>query len=172
LLQRVTPTGVTGAQKSAACAESYCDSLIAAFDKKANHNKREALFFFTAIVVCTSTVPLFIALADGFLLGKIVPAALSSFAACSTAWLQLRRPQYLWGMYRTAHRELQDHRVRYDHRLAPYNDDEERQKILAEHSADIAIGAHYDWLPMIPNLNQLNTSAHSNVASTSKRHAK
>jgi len=132
-----------------AAAESYCDGLIKGILKKAEHNKHESLGCFMLAVVCTTTVPLFITLGDGFWLSKVVPSCLSAIATGATAWLQLRKPQHLWALYRTAQRELEDHRTRYLHGLDAYAEPTERHKILAENAADIAIDLHYDWLPVI-----------------------
>lgn len=154
------PDHTSAAADSAAvvAAESYCHELIRDISKKAEHNKRESLGCFMLAVVCTTTVPLFITLGEGFWLSKVVPSCLSAIATGATAWLQLRKPQHLWALYRTAHRELQDHRTRYVHRLDVYADSHERHKILAENAADIAIDLHYNWLPVIPTVQQLTQS--------------
>jgi len=156
LEQIVEQLPIKSQRDAASYAESYCDRLIAAFDKKARHNKNESLWWFGGIIVCTTTAPLFITLGDGVIWAKAVPSVLSAIAAGGTAWLQLRKPQQLWAMYRTAHRELEDQKARYDHQLGSYANESERHKILAEHAADIAIGAHYDWLPVVPNVSQLH----------------
>lgn len=138
-----------------AAAESYCDDLLQGISRKAEHNKRESLGCFMLAVACTTTVPLFITLGDGFWLSKVVPSCLSAIATGATAWLQLRKPQHLWALYRTAQRELEDHRTRYRHGLDVYAATRERHKILTENAADIAIDLHYDWLPVIPTVQQL-----------------
>ena len=83
---------------------------------------------------------------------------MSASATGLTAWLQLRKPQQLWALYRTAQRELEDHQTRYQHRLDAYGAEADRHKILVENAADIAIDLHYDWLPVVPTVQQLGKS--------------
>ena len=167
--QRVISSTLQSQADLVAQAEGYCQKLIEGFDSKANHNKRELLVCFMAAVICTTATPLFITLGPEFFWGKVVPSVLSAVATAATAWLQLRKPQHLWAMYRTAHRELQDHQTRYNHKIGAYADDAERHKILVENAADIAIDAHYDWLPVIPNVSQLNQS---NAGSIGKKRSR
>ncbi len=146
----------SGKEAARASAEKYCDKLIAAFEKKSKHNKREALWLFVAVIVSTISVPIFIHAFDSAFWSKFIPSALSAVAAGATTWLQVRKPQQLWGIYRTAQRELEDHKTRYTHRLAPYGNDAASHKLFVEQAADIAIGIHYEWLPLVPNVNQVN----------------
>lgn len=139
-------------------AEAYCSDLIAAIKSKAEHNKNESLWCFMAIVICTTAVPVLVMLGDSFWFAKVLPSTLSAFATGLTAWLQLRKPQQLWALYRTAQRELEDHQTRYRHRLDAYGPATDRHKILAENAADIAIDLHYDWLPVVPTVQQLSKS--------------
>jgi hypothetical protein len=147
--------GAPAREERVVAAEALCDGLIREIAKKASHNKNEALCCFMLAVACTTTVPLFITLGEGFYWAKLVPSCLSVLATGATAWLQLRKPQQLWALYRTAQRELEDHRTRYTHQLDAYADAVERHKILAENAADIAIELHYDWLPVVPTVQQL-----------------
>jgi hypothetical protein len=133
----------------------FCEQLIAGFKKKADHNKAESQGFFAAVIISTLATPLFVTLGEGLIPGKLIPSLLSAVAAGATAWLQLRKPQQLWGMYRTAQRELEDNRNRYRYGLAPYSDSMNRDNVLAEKISDLAIAVHHQWMPMIPSLDQL-----------------
>src|SRR5829696_1738539 len=91
----------------------FCDRLIRGFSTKADKKKIEAVACFLLVITSTLSAPLFVTLGTGVLWGKVVPSALSLAAAGATAWLQLRKPQQLWTMYRSAQRELEDHRTRF-----------------------------------------------------------
>jgi hypothetical protein len=134
----------------------WCDELIAAFSKKSNHNKTESQTLFWAVIGSTLLTPLFVTLFSSWLLGKVVPSLLSVCATGATAWLQLRKPQQLWALYRSAQRELEDHRRRHLYRLNDYQDAADPDKLLAEKVADIAINVHRQWVPMVPNIDNLH----------------
>jgi hypothetical protein len=129
----------------------FCSRLIGAFEEKANHNKRESMANFLLVTVATLLAPVFITLGDGYISGKIVPSLLSLTAAGSTGWLQLRQPQRLWSLYRTAQRELEDHRTKYEYEISEYEEADDRDKLLAERTANIALSVHYNWLPLVPS---------------------
>lgn len=67
-------------------------------EKKANHNKCETLWSFRIIMVSTLLIPIFIAFGSDQLYGKMFPMILSLIAALFTSWIQLRKPQSLWGL--------------------------------------------------------------------------
>jgi hypothetical protein len=145
-------------------AQEFCARTISGLTKKADHNKNEALYFFLTVIVATLATPLFVTLGDGLLMGKIVPSILSLLAAASTAWLQLRKPQQLWAIYRTAQRELEDQQTRHRFKLTPYDVLVDADKELAGHVAKIALQAHHKWLPMIPNPENLRVNQHEPAA--------
>lgn len=99
---------------------------------------------------------MFITLGPGLVLGKVVPSLLSLIAAGSTAWLQQRKPQQLWSIYRGAQRELEDQEAKYRFRLGEYETAPDPNKLLAERVAAIALNAHHQWLPTVPNPDKLN----------------
>jgi SMODS and SLOG-associating 2TM effector domain 1 len=131
-------------------AIELCTRVINGIKEKADHNKDESLFCFSLVVFATLTAPLFITLGEGIILGKIIPSVLSLTAAGATTWLQLRQPQRLWALYRTAQRQLEDQRTRYHYQIGEYKTVEEPDKLLAERVADITIKLHYSWLPLLP----------------------
>jgi len=138
-------------------ADAFCRRTIRGIRKKADHNKSEALRCFVMVIICTLTPPLFITLGPGTLWGKVVPSVLSLFAAGATAWLQLRRPQQLWGLYRTAQRELEDQETKHRFRLAEYEGAPDPDKLLAERVAAVALNLHQQWIPLVPNPETLKT---------------
>jgi len=140
-------------------AQAFCRKTIEGFAAKAAHNKRESQVCFMAVVLCTGVVPLFITLGEGFWWGKAIPATLSTFAAIATAWLQLRKPQQLWSLYRGAQRELEDHETKRKYLIAEYENEANPDKLLALKVAAIALNVHNQWVPMVPNPDHLKVSA-------------
>jgi hypothetical protein len=129
----------------------YCERTLAGIKSKADHNKTEAMLCFGIGAAATLLVPAFIALGSGLVVGKIIPSALSLVTSFCTGWLQLRRPQLLWGLYRGAQRELEDAQSRYRYRLNDYASTDDPGRVLAERVADIALDLHRKWAPLIPN---------------------
>jgi SMODS and SLOG-associating 2TM effector domain 1 len=126
-------------------AQQFCQRIIGGVKRKADHNKREALWAFIAVIATTLSTPVFVTLGPGVFWGKVVPSVFSLAAAGCTAWLQLRKPQQLWAMYRTAQRELEDHQTRHRFALAPYEGIAAPDKMLAERVAEVAMGLHQQW---------------------------
>src|SRR5688572_13580665 len=85
---------------------AYAERTRLGFKAKAAHNKAESLFCFSIVVFATSATTLFVTLGQGYWFGKVIPAVLSAAATAATAWLQLRRPQHLWELYRGIQREI------------------------------------------------------------------
>ena len=133
----------------------YWSSIRAAMKEKSNHNKFESQFCFFSAIIFSISAPLFIAFGIGDFWGKIVPAVLSALVAASTSWLQLRQPQRLWSIYRTAQRELEDEKVKFDHDLNEYDGSLDKLKLLAERTAKIAMGVHRQWEGIVPDSSSL-----------------
>lgn len=136
-------------------------AVIRGFEEKASHNKEESMLCFWASMGGALLVPVFVTLgadvADAlrcpslqFWLEKVIPSLLSVCVAFSTGWLQLRKPQQLWALYRTSQRELEDHLQKYRFSVGDYAEAESRDKLLVEKVTRIALDAHYSWLPMVP----------------------
>jgi hypothetical protein len=136
-------------------ALEFCTNTINGIKQKADHNKNESLNCFILVVVATLTAPIFITLGKNNLWGKIVPSVLSLSAAGATAWLQLRQPQKLWGLYRTAQRQLEDQRTRYHYKIGEYAETDNPDKLLAEYVANVTLELHYSWLPLLPKSENL-----------------
>jgi hypothetical protein len=135
-------------------AIAYCDGQIAAFRSKADHNKRESQLCFSLVIATSLAAPMFVTLGEGQFWGKILPSVLSLVAAAATAWLQLRKPQQLWALYRDAQRRLEDLRTRFAFKIEPFQG-RDRHKRLAEGVADIALRTHERWLPIVPSSDNL-----------------
>jgi hypothetical protein len=132
-------------------AHTFAQNTLAGFKKKADHNKNESLACFAIVVVCSLVSPLFVTLGDGLWLGKVIPSVLSLSAAASTAWLQLRKPQSLWTLYRDCQRRIEDHLYKYHYGLSDYAaPEEERTRMLADAVRAVAWDAHQRWLPLVP----------------------
>jgi hypothetical protein len=147
-------------------AEAYCALSSASFERKANHNKRESQFCYLMVTIATAIAPIFIAFGEGLIIGKIVPSLLSVAAAGAASWLQLRKPQQLWALYRTAQRQLEVELVNYRLQLPQYSR-EDRDRILIERVNTLALDVHGRWLALVPspdNLPPPPTNAGSNGA--------
>ncbi|MBG9994376.1 DUF4231 domain-containing protein [Pseudoalteromonas sp. NZS127_1] len=127
------------------------------FKDKAAHNKFESLWCFRLIMVSTLTAPLFVTLTDGFWLSKVTPSVLSAFAAFSTAWLQLRKPQDLWALYRGAERLIEDQITQYDFLSGSYKgkDQLEASQLLVENISKVKLDTHNTWAKKVPNKSDL-----------------
>jgi hypothetical protein len=103
-------------------AIDYYSDIRRGLREKANHNKRESQIGFFSIICFTLAAPLFVTMGEGWFWGKLIPAVLSVFAAGATAWLQIRKPQRLWAIYRRAQRELEREKAAYDFGLDAYSE--------------------------------------------------
>lgn len=129
----------------------YVQDVKRGFRDKANHNKREALVCFVGVLVASSTAPLFITLGNGIVWGKLVPSVLSVIAAGLTSWLQLRKPQQLWSIYRGAQRFMEHHETMYNFSVGEYSGHKNPESLLVENIAKIAIETHREWTFVVPN---------------------
>lgn len=140
-------------------AEAYYSTVRAGLRDKANHNKLEAQGCFAAIIVCTLLAPLFVTLGQGFWLAKVVPAVLSVAAAALTSWLQLRKPQRLWAIYRRGQRELEQAKANHDFNDAEYGDEGNKERLLARKVTEVAWKVHNEWEGLVPEPEALGSSA-------------
>lgn len=131
-------------------AEAYYASVRSGIREKANHNKVEAQWSFAAALICTLCAPLFVTLGTTPFWAKIVPSTLSLAAALLTAWLQLRKPQRLWAIYRRAQRDLEEVKANYDFKDGEFESVENADKILARAVTNIARRVHDEWEGLVP----------------------
>lgn len=127
--------------------------------EKSDHNKNESQLVFISALFCTLATPLFVTLGDGWLLGKLIPAVLSVLASAATAWLQLRKPQRLWAIYRRAQRELEREKSAYDFKFGAYENAADRGKLLASMVSKIVFIVHEQWESLVPESDALIAKA-------------
>lgn len=149
--------------QSTLAAREICQNAIGEFKRKSDHNKRETMLCFIVSMSGTLAAPLFVTLGDGmatqiavspFLLSKVIPSLLSLGAAFSTAWLQMRKPQQLWSLYRTAQRELEEHFRAYQFKLNEFADLNGSDKLLVARISDVYKKIHASWVPLVPSPDQ------------------
>jgi len=128
------------------------------------------MYFFWVSMGGALLAPLFVTLGEDmakllgdwgsiFVFSKLIPSLLSVAVAFSTAWLQLRKPQQLWALYRTSQRELENCLSEFQHKIKDFTDSTDPDKLLAEKVSEIALSAHYAWLPMVPNPENVSSSS-------------
>ena len=132
-------------------AQAYCRDRIDHYRMKADHNKREALTFSMVIICCTLISPILILIGAGAIVGKILPATLSSIAAGCTAWMQQRKPQQLWTLYRSTERLLESEIVSHQFNVGDYADRPDPDKLLIGRVGAICMAAHNLWTPLVPD---------------------
>ncbi len=133
----------------------YAKKIRTSVSKKANENKNTATFLFLVILFSTVLSPVLILVSDNAIVSKYLPAGLTACAALASYWLQLRKPQERWVLYRTAQREVEFEIDQYIHGVGKY-DTEEKDKILADHVSQRALQLHYQWMPIVPRADDIN----------------
>lgn len=136
-------------------ALDYYKSVRKGMREKANHNKMESQICFATILACTLLSPLFVTLGEGVFWAKILPSFLSVTAGGLTSWLQLRKPQRLWVLYRRAQRELEEQKANYDFKDEEFADAAEPDKLLARKVTHVARWVHDSWEGLIPEPDML-----------------
>jgi hypothetical protein len=132
-------------------ARDFVNDQIHEFKRKANHNKNESLSLIVFSITCALVAPLFISLGEGKMLEKVIPSILSVLSAGCTSWLQLRKPQKLWSMYRNTQRLLENELVRYSFKMGDYQTHASPEVLLAERAATITFAVHEEWSKLVPN---------------------
>ena len=125
--------------------------------EKADHNKMESQISFSLVICSSLFASLFVTLGEGLVLGKIVPAFLSVLSTAAAAWLQLRKPQRLWAIYRRGQRQLEREKTAFDFKLEDYGQDADPEKLLAQRIATIEFDIHERWEGLVPDVDSLST---------------
>lgn len=143
-------------------AASYALGQAKHFQSKADYNKAESIWCFRGVMICSLLAPLFVSLGEGVWLSKVIPSVLSAIAAFSTAWLQLRKPQNLWSVYRTAQRKIETTLIHYKYKTEDYEEtsDVGADKLLISKVISFATEAHHMWIKALPDTNSLKESIH------------
>jgi hypothetical protein len=149
-------------------ALEYYKSVRKGMREKANHNKVEAQLCFATIILCTLLAPLFVTLGDGVFLAKVLPSLLSVTAGGLTSWLQLRKPQRLWVLYRRAQRELEEQKANYDFKDGEFANSVEPDKLLARKVTYVARWVHDSWEGLVPEPEML-ASGHGKKVSDKRK---
>ncbi|EMI7380071.1 DUF4231 domain-containing protein [Salmonella enterica] len=129
------------------------------FSSKADHNKNESLFFFSAALFGSLLTPIFFTLGDSVLYSKIIPSLLSALSAFSVSWLQLRKPQQLWHLYRSCQREIENLILKYDYGIVPFNNSD--CKSIQNFIAQLIIikeKSHANWSKLTPSPESITSS--------------
>ncbi|WP_053349808.1 DUF4231 domain-containing protein [Vibrio alginolyticus] len=136
-------------------AEKSVENKIRHFKGKADHNKNEALRGFKFVMFSTVAVPLLIAFGADDIWSKYIPASLSSLGAFVTAWLQSRKPNQLWTLYRTAERQLESELELYQYGVGDYKNTDTRESLLIEKTNQIYISVNSNWSKLVPDVKEL-----------------
>jgi Protein of unknown function (DUF4231) len=136
-------------------ALEYARNTLQGIKDKAERNKHwsDALFFI--IIAATASSPILILLPLAPIWSRNAPAILTALASVASAWVQLRKPQERWALYRTAQREIEFEIDQYTFGLGKYRDLTTRVSVLADAVSNRALQLHYEWLPMVPRLREL-----------------
>jgi hypothetical protein len=140
-------------------AKIFVEDQIQEFKRKASHNKNESLSLIVFSIACALAAPLFISLGEGKLLEKVIPSVLSVLSAGCTSWLQLRKPQKLWSMYRNTQRLLENELVRYSFKMGDYQTHASPEGLLAERASTITFAVHEEWSKLVPNADSMPSKA-------------
>jgi len=134
------------AGRSALCE---CDELLLALGRAGDKQRSLAHFVNVAIAAGTASIPVLLLLSTrywDFFLGKLAPAVLASLTTTAAVLLQLIKPHERWRLLRSKQGTLQVERLRYVHRIPPYNGDEtSRDKRLLERVAKTAAATYQEW---------------------------
>ena len=137
-------------------ADLYAD-VRAGLKEKADHNKIESQVFYSVVICSSLLATLFVTLGEGLLCGKIVPASLSVLSTAAASWLQLRKPQRLWAIYRRGQRQLEREKTAFDFKLEDYGQNPDPEKLLAQRIATIEFDIHEKWEGLVPDVDSLST---------------
>lgn len=105
----------------------------------------------------TLSAPLLVGLGEGVLYAKVLPSILSAVAAFCTAWLQLRKPQELWSVYRNAQRQIEVQVTHFDFKVAEYTDlgENKASELLALNVSNLVLETNSRWTQHVPNPSNL-----------------
>ena len=106
--------------------------------------------------------PIFLSLGEGVWLSKVVPSILSAIAAFCTAWLQLRKPQTLWIIYRTVQRKMERTFIHYQFGVEKFDglsqSIEKANKLLISEITHLSSDAHSSWAKNVPDTSPLKAN--------------
>jgi hypothetical protein len=135
-----------------------CDQAIESVRDKANANSRLARMGTAVITLSSASIPVLIIAStqwEGFVLGKLLPAAMASVSGAMAGWMQFSRPHERWKLYRGYQRALEIERLKYDNDVEPYDDGEWRDRVFVERIAELQLALHDEWGGLVPRSSDL-----------------
>lgn len=144
-------------------AYDYSKKVLKGIEGKAIKNKNETTRLFLVVTIATVLSPILILLPLNIFFSKITPAILTGCAALATSWIQIRKPQERWAMYRTAQREIEFQLDQYDFSNGEYIDVQDKDSLLADNVSKRALQLHYEWLPVAPKFEELQKTRKSSL---------
>lgn len=132
------------------------------FKCKADHNKMESMFFFISALLGTLLTPIFFTMGETTLLSKVIPSLLSALSAFSISWLQLRRPQQLWALYRGCQRDIENLILKHEYDIEPFNSKKnEKDEIFISKLIEIKTSSHKSWAKLTPSPDSISSTKNS-----------
>jgi len=135
-------------------AKEYAIGIKEGIKRKADSNKTVSTFLFLVVLFSTVLCPVLILISSNEYVSKYLPAILSAGAALASYWMQLRKPQDRWVIYRTAQREIEYEIDQYTFGTGSYSI-EDKEKTLAAVVSKRALQLHYEWMPMVPKIEDI-----------------
>lgn len=139
-----------------------CDAFIAEHRRKADVNERRARWGTGLLLISTAAIPVLIVASTqtlGFLLGKLIPAALAAVGAIVAGLLQFERPHERWSLYRRYQRLFEAERMLYVEGVGPYSSGANADACFAEWLARQRIAVHDEWAGLLPASEQVARAA-------------
>lgn len=136
----------------------HCDAMILYARRKADKNKRRSRAATSGLLLTTSAIPVAVILSDhtsDFWVGKVVVAVLAAVATVLSTWVRIERPHERWSLYRGYQRRLEAERIRFEHKIGPY-EGENPDKVLAEFVAGCQAELHDEWAGLLPTSSEIS----------------
>ena len=125
----------------------YVKSQKDHFRDKANRNKRIVNYSMAIIILSSVMSPVFILISNDFWISKLVPSLLGSLAAFCTYWIQLKKPQEKWILFRTAEKEIESEISNF---IYSCDQKKENENELAVRVSKYVKNVHQSWIPLVP----------------------
>jgi len=148
--------GVSRSDRCTSEAYKWAEDQRQEHRRKADHNKRESLSILASVLVLSSAVPLLIAFGTDEVSAKFIPATLSLVSGVGTAWLQLRRPQELWRVYRGTQRQIEFSMSNFQFSVEDYNIGEvAASQLLVKEVSRALCATHQTWEGLVPDVERM-----------------
>ncbi len=144
-----------GIEKEIISALDYAEKTKKGIEEKADENKSLSTRLFLIILISTVISPILILLPFGDVYSKYLPALMTASAALASYWLQLRKPQDRWVIYRGAQREIEYQIDQYNFGNDEYGKADDKEKLLADRVSKRALQLHYEWVPFAPKAEEI-----------------